>query len=179
MRSVLNHIAILTNSIEEILDKNSHLNISGEIEEFPSEGTRELYLGKENQMGRLLLMQAIGDGPYKKALDKRGAGLHHIAIDVTNIDEFVSQLGGSGWMLHSKSLKFYNEQKLVFLCRSGTPTLIEVQERKELVTENFFIDRFEFPFNSKYLLDGLCCDRIIQGASIRALDATGHSIFQL
>ncbi|MEZ4744345.1 MAG: hypothetical protein R3B45_18155 [Bdellovibrionota bacterium] len=67
MKSVLNHIAILVNDIDYIVKKkNFSSDLLGEIEEFPSEGTRELYIGKNDQMGRLLLMQAVGEGPYKE-----------------------------------------------------------------------------------------------------------------
>src|ERR1044071_1670066 len=96
--SALNHVAFLVDSIEMVLEENIFdPGAIGEIEEFPSEGTRELYIGQSDQMGKLLLMQANGPGPYQDALNKRGTGLHHIAIDVPSIDDFVATLSGSGW----------------------------------------------------------------------------------
>ncbi len=116
VKSVLNHVSFLVESIESVMENSSFSDDSiGKVKEFPGEGTRELYIDNDNQMGRLLLMQAIGDGPYKRALEKRGAGLHHIALDVEDIDSFVDQLNSSGWQLHPKSLSFYNKNRQVYL----------------------------------------------------------------
>lgn len=168
MNSVLNHVAILVESIESVLEKKKfHSNLLGEIEEFPSEGTRELYIGSDNQMSRLLLMQANGPGPYQAALNKRGPGLHHIALDVLNIDEFVANLSGSGWLLHPKSLEFYKSHKQIYLSRPGVPVLIEVQEREKLAEGECFIEGFEFPFGEGRLLNSLSCDRLKMSDEIR------------
>lgn len=168
MKSVLSHIAYLVEKIEDaVSDMNLPMAKLAEIEEFPSEGTRELYIGGPNQMGRLLLMQAIGEGPYKNALDKRGAGLHHIAIDVLSMDEFLSHISGTGWLLHPKSLAMYKSSKTVFLSRPGVPALIEVQERKSLNDSDYFIDRIEFPFGDQRLLNALACKNLKMGKTIK------------
>ncbi len=61
MKTTLNHVAILVNSIETSVKRGKFSSsMLGSIDEFPSEGTREQYIGKKNQMGRLLLMEAIG-----------------------------------------------------------------------------------------------------------------------
>ena len=95
MRSVLNHVAFLVESIDEVINKNI----------FPKEDiqplqkfdeTYERYIGQEGQMARPLLMEAKETGSYRDALNKRGPGLHHIALDVLNIDEFISSINGSG-----------------------------------------------------------------------------------
>ncbi|MDF1666215.1 MAG: hypothetical protein P1V97_30945 [Planctomycetota bacterium] len=169
MKSVLNHVAILVENIESVVEKKlfptAHL---GGIEDFEAEGTRELYIGPENQIGRVLLMQATGPGPYKTALDKRGPGLHHVALDVLSIDDFVRSLSGSGWLLHPKSLDFYKAQKLVFLCRPGVPILIEVQQVEKFYDDDVsFIEEMEFPFGENRLRDILCCDRLKTGDKVR------------
>ena len=168
MKSVLNHVAILVESIESVIEKNLfESNLLGEIEEFPSEGTRELYIGSDNQMSRLLLMQANGPGPYQNSLNKRGPGLHHIALDVLNIDEFVASLVGSGWLLHPKSLEFYKSHNQVYLSRHGVPVLMEVQERERLVDDGYFIEELEFPFGETRLIESLCCGRLKMGDEIK------------
>ena len=160
MKSVLNHVAILVESIEEVLERELFpANLLGEVEEFESEGTRELYTGSNEEMGRLLLVQAKRDGPYQAALNKRGPGLHHIALDVSNLDDFVDHLAGSGWLLHPKSLKFYNSHKQVYLSRPGTPVLMEIQERDKLDDSEYFIEELKFPFGESRLLDSLACER--------------------
>ncbi len=108
-------------------------------------------------------MQAIGDGPYKQAHEKRGTGIHHIAIDVPKVDDFVGELSGSGWLLHPKSLWFYDDNKQVYLSRPGVPVLIEVKERPKPSTEDFFIEMIEFPLPNTRLLEPLCCPKLKMG----------------
>lgn len=167
--SVLNHVAFLVNKIELVLEINNFgTESTGEIEEFPSEGTRELYIGQNSQMGKLLLMEANGPGPYQNALNKRGEGLHHIAIDVTSTKDFVSNMVGSGWFLHSKSLELYLDSKQVWLSRPGVPVLIEVNEKKVLSVESdYFIEELNFPFEKMSLCESLCCNRLKFGAEIK------------
>ena len=56
MKSVINHVAILVKSIESVLEKNLFpSNLIDEIEEFPYEGTRELYIGLDKRMDLVLI----------------------------------------------------------------------------------------------------------------------------
>lgn len=177
MKSALNHVAILVKSIESALEQNPFSSADiGEIEEFPSEGTRELYVGSP-VMGRILFMQAIGEGPYQRALEKHGAGLHHIALDVENIDEFVRQLSGSGWYLHPVSLDYYKKRKQVYLCRPGTPVLMEIQERQIFEDDDYFIQKVGFPFASADRLKALCCDRLFDDKKIKFFGAENKEIY--
>lgn len=128
--SEINHIAFLVRSAEvsaEVLRRNGiH---AGPPQDFEGEGTREIYAGGEELSSRILLMQAIGEGPYKSALVKRGPGLHHIAVDVPSLDEFLSGIASSGWLLHPASVKTMSASRTAYLARPGMPMLIEVQER--------------------------------------------------
>ena len=77
----LDHVALLCDSIESSLaslaallpEEAASCFAPGKIESFPSEGTRECYVGKNKNGGaRLLLMEAVGSsGPYARALAKR------------------------------------------------------------------------------------------------------------
>ncbi|MCB0413124.1 MAG: VOC family protein [Bdellovibrionales bacterium] len=177
MKVGLNHVAFLVSNIESALEAVSFPNdLLGKIEEFPSEGTRELYIGKDNQMGRLLLMEAIGDGPYKSALEKRGPGLHHIALDVENVDTYVGQLTGSGWLMHPASLKFYNHNRQVYLSRPATPVLMEIQERKEIMNGNHFIERVVVPFKELRLLESLACSKLAIGDRVQIFGQNNEEI---
>ena len=125
----LNHVAILTKSAENAaaLCKKSGYE-TGPVEDFPAIGTREIYIGSFEKNGLLLLMQAVGPGPYLDALEKRGPGLHHIAVDVDSIESYLSSLAGSGWLLHPQSLHTMKHSKTIYLARPGFKALIEVQE---------------------------------------------------
>lgn len=77
----LDHVALLCSSVKSSLRtlasllpaEAAGLFTPGKIETFPSEGTRECYIGKNKGGGaRLLLIEAVGvDGPYARALAKR------------------------------------------------------------------------------------------------------------
>ena len=163
-KSYLNHVAFLVKSIDDILEKFSfNKNLVSEINEYQTEGTKEVYIGGDKQKGRLLLIQTIGDGPYKKTLKKRDYGIHHIALDVVNVDNFLTNLSESGWLLHPKSIYFYNKNRQIWLCRPGIPVLIEIQENKLLSKACSFIKQLTFPFQEQKILDSLACSKLAQG----------------
>lgn len=100
----------------------------GPVVEYPSEGTRERYLGPEGVSGRVLLLQPIADGPYLRALRRRGPGLHHLAIEVRDVEAAVAGLAGSGWYLHPVSLATVRDHRTAWLARPDAATLIELVE---------------------------------------------------
>ncbi len=129
MLPFLNHVAVLVSSAERAGATCASSGYElGPVEDFPSEGTREIYVGAPASEGLLLLMEAIGPGPYQSALKKRGPGLHHIAVHVGSVEEYVAGLAGSGWLLHPASLQMLAHRKTVFLARPGLHALIEVQQ---------------------------------------------------
>ena len=80
--SPIDHVAVLVADLEAALRDLTPLGLeTGPIEEFPSEGTRECYLGRSDQSAKLLLLTPHGDaGPYARALARRGPGLHHVGL---------------------------------------------------------------------------------------------------
>ena len=44
-------------------------------------------------------MEAIGPGPYQRALEKRGTGLHHVALVADDMDATVERGVAAGWRL--------------------------------------------------------------------------------
>ncbi|PCJ62814.1 MAG: hypothetical protein COA79_01440 [Planctomycetota bacterium] len=167
MNIINGHVAILVESIQNTLDRVSKYNYPiGEIEEFESEGTKEVYLGDDNKLGQLLLIEAIGDGPYKKAFMKRGEGLHHICLLVDDVENYVYNLSGSGWLLNPISVKTMKESDTAWLSRACVPTLIEVyqpDENLDSTAANSFISSIELPESSEKvgLLKKLGADYII------------------
>lgn len=132
MTPSLNHVALLVRSAKGAAAICSQSGYDlGPVEDFPSEGTREIYVGSPATEGLLLLMEAIGDGPYRNALKKRGPGLHHIAVHVPSVLDYVTGLASSGWLLHPMSLHMLTDRKTVYLARPGLRALIEVKETNE------------------------------------------------
>jgi len=136
MKIILDHIALVVNSVDQSIQKLKKYNFAiGEINEFPSEGTKEVYIANQHDYGKLLLMEPISAGPYRKALQQRGAGLHHVAINVESIERYLEMLSGSGWYLHLHSFSSL-KYDTVWLARANTPLLIEVHQLDLCSVEN-------------------------------------------
>ncbi|WP_067960274.1 methylmalonyl-CoA epimerase [Nitrosopumilus sp. Nsub] len=93
----IDHIAIAVNDVEESAKiYQQALGVSEiEFETVESEGVKVAIIALEN--GRIELMQPTNDSsPIKKFLDKKGPGLHHMALDTENIEGEVERMEGCG-----------------------------------------------------------------------------------
>lgn len=139
MKIVPSHVAVLVPSVRKAAEYLKRFDFSiGPEEEWEGEGTREIYVQK-HMNNSLLLVEPAKDGPYQRALHKRGPGIHHLAIDVTNIEEFLA--GVPGWLLHPVSVRTLKQTKTAWLARPGFPALVEVQERDKLQERPLFVNR--------------------------------------
>ena len=93
----IDHIAIAVNDVEESAKVYQQaLGVDNvEFETVESEGVKVAILHLEN--GRIELMQPTNDtSPIKKFLEKKGEGLHHMALETDNIDSEVERMEGCG-----------------------------------------------------------------------------------
>ena len=93
----IDHIAIAVNDVEESAKiYQQALGVdSVEFETVESEGVKVAIIHLEN--ARVELMQPTNDeSPIKKFLDKKGQGLHHMALDTDNIEGEVERMEGCG-----------------------------------------------------------------------------------
>ena len=93
----IDHVAIAVNDVEESAKVYQEaLGVSSvEFETVETEGVKVAIIHLEN--GRIELMQPTNDAsPIKKFLDKKGPGLHHIALETDNIEGEVSRMEGCG-----------------------------------------------------------------------------------
>jgi methylmalonyl-CoA/ethylmalonyl-CoA epimerase len=93
----IDHIAIAVNDVEE--SAKVYQQALGadhvEFETVETEGVKVAIIELEN--GRIELMQPTNDSsPIKKFLDKKGQGLHHMALDTDNIEGEVERMEGCG-----------------------------------------------------------------------------------
>lgn len=152
METCLSHVAFLVSSVEA---SASYLNAKGiateEPETFDSEGTKEVYVGSySEQSGLLLLVEGISDGPYKKAMFKRGPSLHHIAVDVLDINTFSMHAEMIGWKLHPISAETLT-YKTAWFYLEGVPTLIEAHQKKTLSTKPAKVTKLEIAIQNDQL----------------------------
>lgn len=123
----VDHIAFLTADLIRQSEALPDFCQKQEIESFPAEGTQEQYIQLTEQSPKLLLLQPIAEGPYARALAKRGPGLHHLGVSTASIEKRIPQLTQHGLFLHPISIQTL-KQGTVWLCRPGMPFLIEVFE---------------------------------------------------
>jgi len=93
----IDHIAIAVNDVEESAKVYQQaLGVENvEFETVESEGVKVAIIHLEN--GRVELMQPTNDSsPIKKFLDKKGPGLHHMALETDNIEGEVKRMEGCG-----------------------------------------------------------------------------------
>jgi len=93
----IDHIAIAVNDVEESAKiYQQALNVENVIFEIvESEGVKIAIIELENV--RIELMQPTNDSsPIKKFLDKKGQGLHHMALETDNIEDEVERMEGCG-----------------------------------------------------------------------------------
>ena len=93
----IDHIAIAVNDVEasaKIYQKALGID-EIEFETVESEGVKVAIIPMEN--GRIELIQPTkDDSPIKKFLDKKGPGLHHMALETDNIEGEVERMEGCG-----------------------------------------------------------------------------------
>ncbi len=93
----IDHIAIAVNDVEESAKTYQEaLGINNvEFETVETEGVKVAIIHLEN--GRIELMQPTNENsPIKKFLEKKGQGLHHMALETDNIDGEVSRMENCG-----------------------------------------------------------------------------------
>ena len=93
----INHLGIATRSIEEALkfwqDSLGLENIHTEIVEEQKVRVAMLPIGESRVE---LLEPTSDDSPISKFLEKRGGGIHHIAIEVEDIEASLAKLKADG-----------------------------------------------------------------------------------
>ncbi len=93
----IDHIAIAVNDVEESAKVYQQaLGVDNvEFETIETEGVKVAIIHLEN--GRIELMQPTNNtSPIKKFLEKKGQGLHHLALETDNIEGEVERMEGCG-----------------------------------------------------------------------------------
>ena len=93
----IDHIAIAVNNVEESAKiYQEALGLDNiEFETVETEGVKVAILHLEN--GRIELMQPTNEqSPIQKFLEKKGQGLHHLALETDDIDGEVSRMETCG-----------------------------------------------------------------------------------
>lgn len=163
-KAYVNHVALVLPDVEFAANELKKYNFKvGEIDLFESMGTKEIYI-ESDKSASLLLMQPTKDGSYQRALNKRGPGIHHIAIDVLNLDQFITDLPQTGWSLHSNSAKSIKDLQVAWLFKPGFPSLIEVSETKKFSTSTEFVGgiKLSTTIQNQRFIDALSLNHFVE-----------------
>ena len=130
----IDHIAIIVRDIEQALVfYRDTLGITpGEIKEVPGEQVRIAFLPLGGPGGSEieLIEPTTPDSSLTKFLEKRGEGLHHVCLEVENIDAALAEMQEKGAPVLDKQPRIAAEGRAIFLHPRGTHgVLLELLER--------------------------------------------------
>ncbi len=112
----IDHIAIAVNDVEESAKVYQEaLGVdSVEFETIETEGVKVAIIHLEN--ARIELIQPTNDtSPIKKFLEKKGQGLHHLALETDNIEGEVERMEGCGIQFLGKIRPGSAGTKVIFI----------------------------------------------------------------
>ncbi len=129
----IDHLGIATKSIAESLkfwgDTLGLENVHTEVVEEQKVRVAMLPIGESRVE---LLEPTSDDSPISKFLEKRGGGIHHIAIEVENIEESLAKLKAEGARLIDETPRIGAEGCLIAFVHPATTggVLLELIEKK-------------------------------------------------
>ena len=120
----IDHIAIIVRNIEQaLLFYRDTLGITpSEVKEVPTEQVRIAFLPMGGPGGSEieLIEPTNADSSLAKFLEKRGEGLHHICLEVENIDTALAEMQAQGAPVLDKQPRIAAEGRAIFLHPRGT-----------------------------------------------------------
>jgi methylmalonyl-CoA epimerase len=120
----IDHIAIIVRNIEQaLLFYRDTLGITpSEVKEVPTEQVRIAFLPMGGPGGSEieLIEPTNADSSLAKFLEKRGEGLHHICLEVENIDTALAEMQVRGAPVLDKQPRIAAEGRAIFLHPKGT-----------------------------------------------------------
>ena len=120
----IDHIAIIVRNIEQaLLFYRDTLGITpSEVKEVPTEQVRIAFLPMGGPGGSEieLIEPTNADSSLAKFLEKRGEGLHHICLEVENIETALAEMQAQGAPVLDKQPRIAAEGRAIFLHPKGT-----------------------------------------------------------
>jgi lactoylglutathione lyase/methylmalonyl-CoA/ethylmalonyl-CoA epimerase len=130
----VDHIAIIVQNIEQALVFYRDILgiVPGEIQEVPTEQVRIAFLplGGPNGSEIELIEPTSTDSSLSKFLEKRGEGLHHICLEVDDIDTTLVEMQEKGTPVLDKQPRIAAEGRAIFIHpKAANGVLLELVER--------------------------------------------------
>ena len=130
----IDHVAIIVRNIEQALAfYRDTLGIEpSEVKDVPTEQVRIAFLPMGGPGGSEieLIEPTTPDSSLSKFLDKRGEGLHHICLEVENIDAALQEMKDKAAPVLDSQPRIAAEGRAIFLHPKGTNgVLLELIEK--------------------------------------------------
>ena len=130
----VDHIAIIVQNIEQALVFYRDILgiVPGEIQEVPTEQVRIAFLplGGPNGSEIELIEPTSTDSSLSKFLEKRGEGLHHICLEVDDIDTTLVEMQEKGTPVLDNHPRIAAEGRAIFIHpKAANGVLLELVER--------------------------------------------------
>ena len=130
----IDHVAIIVRNIEQALVfYRDTLGIEpSEVKEVPTEQVRIAFLPMGGPGGSEieLIEPTTPDSSLSKFLDKRGEGMHHICLEVEDINAALQEMQEKGAAVLDKQPRIAAEGRAIFLHPKGTNgVLLELLEK--------------------------------------------------
>ncbi|HET8909629.1 MAG TPA: methylmalonyl-CoA epimerase [Ktedonobacterales bacterium] len=132
----IDHVAIVVRDLESALTFYRDMLgiVPSRVLEFPQEGVRIAFLPLGGSGGSEieLLEPSIPEGSVARFLEQRGGGLHHICLEVPDIDRALDELRAAGARVLDESPRPTAEGRGIFLHPKGTGgVLLELVQRTD------------------------------------------------
>ena len=130
----IDHVAIIVRNIEQaLMFYHDMLGIEPSVvKEVPTEQVRIAFLPMGGPGGSEieLIEPTTPDSSLSKFLDKRGEGMHHICLEVENIEPALQEMQEKGAAVLDKQPRIAAEGRAIFLHPKGTNgVLLELLEK--------------------------------------------------
>lgn len=131
----VDHIAIIVRNLEQALNfyRDTLGIMPSEIKEIPTEQVRIAFLPLGGPGGsEIELIEPTTSGSsLSKFLEKRGEGLHHICLEVDDIDAALTEMQEKGAPVLDKQPRIAAEGRAIFIHpRAANGVLLELVERE-------------------------------------------------
>lgn len=130
----IDHVAIIVRDIEQALVfyRDTLGIVPGVIKEVPTEQVRIAFLPMGGPGGSEieLIQPTTPDSSLAKYLEKRGEGLHHICLEVDDIDGALAEMQEKGTPVLDKQPRIAAEGRAIFIHpKAANGVLLELVER--------------------------------------------------
>jgi methylmalonyl-CoA epimerase len=119
MSMKVHHIGIAVKSLEREKFWDQFLNVKAEeYKEIPEQKVKIAFIPVGET--KIELLEPLGEGAVSKFLEKRGEGIHHIAIEVDDIEKVLATMKEAGIRVIDETPRQGAEGKIAFVHPAST-----------------------------------------------------------